>query len=139
MKHALLIALCCTLFTIASGCGNTISTYPPSIDDYVKNSDGRGTAQMWGITFDVVEPVGTSAGSSFDGSLSTDPKKTDARVDITLGDVEIRLDKTPGNPITLTVNGNDLGTLEVGDTVSIDKDRNVQVNGAAREPENAAL
>ena len=126
--------MCCTLLAALSGCGeDTRDTYPPSSGDYVKNSNGLGTARVWGITFDVVEPVGTSAGSHFDGSLSSDPEKTDARIDITIGDVVMRLEKIPGRPITFEFGGMAYGTLEVGDKVTIDKERTVRVNGSLRQ------
>lgn len=138
MKHPLLFALCCTILAVHIGCGqNTATPYPPSSGDYVKNFDGRGTAKVWGITFDVAEPVGRSAGSRFDGSPSNDPEKTDARIEITIGDVKILLEKIPGSPITFGFNGDNYGTLEIGDKVSLDNERNVKVNGSERKPEEA--
>ena len=131
-----LLATYCTLLAALAGCGQaTKDTYPPSSGDYVKNSGGLGTAKVWGISFDVEEPVGESTGSRFNGSLSSEPEKTNARIEITIGDVKIRLEKVPGSPITFEFNDKKYRTLEVGDKVSIDKERNVKVNGSSREPQ----
>ena len=136
MKHTLLITTCCTFLATLSGCEQGTGTYPPSTGDYVKNSGGQGTAKVWGIAFDVAEPVGSSAASRFDGSLSSDPEKTDARNEITIGDdVKFRLEKIPGVPITFEFNGKKYGTLEIGDKVSIDRERKVKVNGSLRQAE----
>lgn len=88
--------------------------------------------------FEVTEPVGGSAGSEFDGMLHSDAEQTDARHCFNLGDdVSIRLEKVPGRPITFQMNGRRYGTLEVGDQVRIDRDRQVIVNGAMRQPSAA--
>lgn len=124
------------------GCGEKISTkkagiFPPTDGDFVRNLDGRGTAQVWGITFDVADPVGGSASAHFEGMLSNS-EKTDARTKITVGDdVNIRLEKVPGSGITFQFNGARYGTLEVGDNVVIDKERNVTVNDTRHRPEDA--
>ncbi|MGB0581184.1 MAG: ankyrin repeat domain-containing protein [Limisphaerales bacterium] len=110
-------------------------TYPPTKGNFVKNLKGHGTARVWGIMFDVIEPVGHASGSSFEGGLHSDPEKTDARNNFYLGDdVKIRLEKVPGRPITFELNGNRYGTLEPGDKVSIDKERSVKVNATIRKP-----
>ena len=107
--------------------------------DFVKNSAGKGTAQVWGINFDVADPVGVSAGSHIEGTISSDFDQSDVWNEITLGDdVKIRLEKVPGNTITFKLNGKVLGTIEVGDIVVIDKKRNVMVNGTIRQPESTA-
>jgi len=126
---------------VLPGCGETkTAVYPPTDGDFVKNSDGQGTAKVWGISFDVADPVGNAAGSKFDGGLHSDPEQTDARINITLGDdVNIQLEKVPGSLITFKLNGKMYGALEVGDTVIIDKERKVKVNDTARQSESAGL
>jgi hypothetical protein len=138
MKHALLLTMYCIFITVLSSCGRdqSTSTDPVLSGGTVTNFDGRGTASVWGITFDVVEPVGTSAGSRLDGTISSDPDETNARNEITIGDdVKIRLEKVPGSAITFGLNGKKYGTLEAGDTVLIDGERNVNVNDSLRHPE----
>jgi hypothetical protein len=141
MKHRLIVATCLTLLLALTGCGERktgTGTYPPTDGDFVTNLDGRGTAKVWGIRFEVADPVGAASGSEFEGGLHSDPEQTNARVKITLGDdVDIQLQKVPGSPITFKLNGKPYGTLEVGDRVIIDKERNVKVNDTARQPEGA--
>ena len=142
MRHQWIFTTFCTLLIALVGCGEKISTkkvgtFPPTAGDFVKNLDGRGTAQVWGMTFDVAEPNDGASGSSFEGTLSHS-EKTDARHTITMGDdVNIRLEKVPGSGITFQFNGENYGTLEVGDNVVIDKERNVTVNGTGHRPEDA--
>jgi hypothetical protein len=140
MKNRLIVATFFTLILALVGCGEKkTSTYPPTDGDFVKNSDGRGTAQVWGMHFDVVDTVGNTAGSEFEGGLHSDTEQTDGRIKITLGDdVNIRLEKVHGSPITFKLNGKMYGALEVGDRVLIDKERNVKVNDTARQSEGAA-
>lgn len=123
-----------------AGCGEKkTATHPPTDGDFVRNSESRATAQVWGMHFDVADPVGTAAGSESEGGLHSDPEQTDARVKVTLGDdVSIQLEKIPGRPITFQLNGKPYGTLEVGDRVVIDKERNVKVNDTARPSVDAA-
>ena len=87
-------------------------TYPPSKGDFISNMKDRGTAQLWGIRFEIAEPVGTSAESTFDGGLHSLPEKTDGRQKFTLGeDIEVQLEKVPDSPITFQFNGKAYGTL----------------------------
>ena len=137
MKHQFVSITLCMLVLALVGCRDKNQahppTYPPSEGDFVKNIDGRGTAQIWSIDFEVAETVGRTVASHFEGGLHSDPEKTNARVNITLGDdVKIRLEKIPGSPITLQFNNEDYGTVEVGDKVVIDKERNVSINGQVR-------
>ncbi len=136
MKHRLIFATFCTLLFAIVGCKKReIITYPPSKGDFVTNSDGLGTARVWGIDFEVAELVGGDSGSEFEGMLHSNPEQTDARIKITFGDdVKIRLEKVPGSPITFQLNGKDYGALKLADKVAIDKERNVTVNGAIRQP-----
>jgi hypothetical protein len=142
MRHRWIFATFCTLLIALVGCGEKISTknvviFPPADGDFVNNLDGRGTAQVWGMTFEVAEPIGGVSGSFFEGMLSHS-EKTDARHTIKMGDdVNILLEKVPGSGITFQFNGENYGTLEVGDNVVIDKERNVTVNGTMHRPEDA--
>ena len=123
------------LLLLIAGCGKVAPTYPPSDGDFVRNIDEQGTAQVWGIQFSADKPVGNKASSSFTGQLHSDPEKTDARISVELGDdIHIKLEKIPGSPITLEMNGQSYGSLEVGDRVAIDEQREVQVNDMLRQP-----
>ncbi|AQT67829.1 hypothetical protein STSP2_00980 [Anaerohalosphaera lusitana] len=138
MKHKLTLAASLMLLLAILGCPkeDSPSTYPPTSGNFVKNIDGRGIAKVWGIDFEVAETVGGGAASKFEGQLHSDPDQTDAQVEVTIGDdVNIRLEKFPGSPVTLQFNNNNYGTVEVGDKVVIDAQRNVMVNGNLRKPE----
>lgn len=143
IANRLLIAICLTLLLALSGRGERKSgagTYPPTNGDFVTNLDGRGTARVWGICFEVADPVGKASGSEFEGGLHSDLEQTDARVRIALGDdVGILLEKVPGSPITFTLNERSYGTLDVGDQVIIDKERNVTINGTERQAEGPGV
>ena len=121
---------------ILAGCGQPLQppATPFSSGGHVTNDRGHGTAEVWGISFDVSEVGSSAAGSEFRGTISIKPEETTARDEITLGNVKIVLEKRHGEPITLAVNGKGLGTVEVGSTVEIDKERNVTVNGTVRKP-----
>ncbi len=129
--------VCLSSLMVFGGCGQEeIGTYPPSSGDFVENLDGRGTAKVWGIEFEVLSVVGSLTRSQFEGGLHSDPEKTDAQIDINLGDdVAVHLEKRPGSGITFQLNGKSYGSLEVGDKVLIDSERAVQVNDVSRQPE----
>jgi len=97
MKNPLIVLTSFILLLGFVGCRKKGSTYPPTDGDFVKNRDGRGTAQVWGIAFDVADPVGSGSSSQFEGGLHSNPERTDARIKVTLGDdVNIRLEKGTG-------------------------------------------
>ena len=121
---------------ILAGCGKQppTSVNPFSSGGHVTNKSGHGTAEVWGISFDVQEAGSNAAGSEFSGTISIKPEETHVLDKITLGDVKITIEKRHGAPITLAVNGKSFGTVEVGSTVEIDNKRNVVVNGTVRKP-----
>lgn len=117
-----------------SGCGDGL--YPPTSGDYVKTDSGLGQAQAWGIDFEIRNTGGGGAAVGGSGGRNVDPEKTDARKTLTLGQYEIVLEKVPGTPITMTINDQTYGTVEVGDRVRIAR-KIVRVNGVVREPESS--
>lgn len=131
MRIAILILLSSILL---SGCGDDL--YPPSSGDYVRTDSGLGQAQAWGIDFEIRNTGGGGAAVGGSGGRNVDPEKTDARKTVTLGQYEIVLEKVPGTPITMTINDQTYGTVEVGDRVTIAR-KIVRVNGVVREPESS--
>jgi hypothetical protein len=134
MGKTTLILMPLILVTLASlsGCGNDL--YPPTGGDFVTTSSGYGTAQAWGIDFEIKNTGGGGAMVGAFGGRSIDPEKTDARKEITLGQYAIVLEKVPGSPITMTINEQEYGTVEIGDSIKI-ASVVVRVNGVIREPE----
>jgi hypothetical protein len=97
----------------------------------VDSNTGLATGQALGIDFEVM-------GASW-AQLKADlrPGQSHGRTEITLADdVMIQLEMfSEGSAITFKLNGNNFDDLEEGDKVVIDEDRNVTVNGTAREPQ----
>ena len=135
MNHRLLITTFGMFLIALGGCEKAKSpSPPPSNPDFVRIADGQGTAKVWGISIDVANATGTAA-SSFAGA-NIYAKDKDVREELTIGDdVKIVLDQKAGKPITFEFNGKKYGTLKSGDKVSINKERNVTVNGKSRQAE----
>jgi hypothetical protein len=120
------------------GCGGTSTPpFPPSDGDFVQNNDGVGTAQVFGIDFSV---RANSSGASTDVAFHAnfiDPEQSSATKRFTMGDdVTIQLDSVDETEVRFMFNDQDFGTLNVGDDVVIDDERNVEVNGTARWPKS---
>jgi len=131
VQIAILILLSSLLL---SGCGDGL--YPPTSGDYVKTDSGFGQAQAWGIDFEIRNTGGGGAAVQMSGVRNVDPEKTGARRTITMGQYEIVLEKVPGTPITMTINDESYGTVEIGDSIRIAR-KIVRVNGVVREPESS--
>jgi len=119
------------LLITATGCDPPTPAQPQAFNVLIK--DGRGTAEAWGISFDVAETTSERVVGREEGTSSSNPEETNLRRTITLSDVTIVLEKRSVAPITLKINGKPFGDLQTGDKVTIDKDRNIKVNDAARE------
>lgn len=120
------------------GCGGTSTpALPHTTGDFVKNKDGVGTAQVFGIDFSVrVNSSGASTDVAIDAN-SVDPEQSSARKRFTLGDdITIQLDSVDESEIRFIFNDQVFGTLDVGDKVVIDDERNVEVNGIPRSPKS---
>lgn len=133
MRMTQRIATALGMLLLAGGCGNDL--YPPTSGDFVRTSSGLGEAQAWGIDFEIKNTGGGGARVSVSGGRSLDPEKTDARKEITLGQYAIVLEKVPGSPITLTINDQKYGSVEIGDSIRIAR-KVVRVNGVVREPQS---
>jgi hypothetical protein len=121
------------------GCGGTSTpALPPTTGDFVKNNDGVGTAQVFGIDFSV---RANSGGASTDAAIDAnfvDPEQSSARKRFTLGDdITIQLESVDESKVRFMFNDQNFGTLNVGDKVVIDDERNVEVNGTPRVPKPA--
>ena len=81
-----------------AGCGQKSQTTTSlfSSGGHVNNRDGHGTAEVWGISFDVLETGSHDTGSELSGTVSSNPDETDVRNEIILGDVTIVLEKRHG-------------------------------------------
>ena len=104
----------------ATECGN-----------FVQNSSGRATARAEGVDFEVIQPG--AGGARFLSSSSSRGKRAESRSEITMGDVRVVVKKRDGR-IDFAVNGTSYGNLHKGDSVVINRERKVTVNGRRREP-----
>lgn len=118
------------------GCGETSKpTIPPTTGDFANNNDGVGTAQVFGVDFSVhVDSSGASTDDAIHANF-VEPEQSSARKRFTLGDdITIQLDSVDESEVRFMFNDQDFGTLNVGDRVVIDDERNVEVNGSPRSP-----
>lgn len=119
------------------GCGGTSTpTIPPTAGDFVKNNEGVGTAQVFGIDFSVrVKSSGASTNDAIEANF-VDPEQSNARKRFTFGDeITIQLESLDAAKVRFLFNDQNYGTLNVGDKVVIDEDHMVEVNGTVRSPE----
>ncbi len=133
--------LACAGAAIALGhraSGPSFVLRPPSAEEpgppggsYVRISGDRGMARAEGVDFEVVEPGG--GGSRFLGRSGLGGDHSESRCEITLGDVLIVVETADGRT-RFSVNGTDYGSVGEGDSVVIDRQREVRVNGEPREP-----
>jgi len=99
----------------------------------MSNLNGTATGTVWGVSILVNEPGGGKMGSKWEGTVSSISGMS-GKETITAGTVTIELLKQPSiEIITFRVNGKDYGGIEVGDSLTIDADRTVTVNGEPRE------
>jgi len=98
---------------------------------YVRISGDRGMARAEGVDFEVLEPGG--GGSRFLGRSGSGGGRSESRCEIALGDVLIVVTTVDGRT-RFSVNGADYGSVGQGDSVVIDREREVRVNGQRREP-----
>ena len=108
--------------------------------DSVTNQNGEGTGEVAGVKIEVQGLKDKSAGVTHAFDLSQGPEGTGAseRWDVNFGEVRLVLERENDGPIMVKVDGKIYGTVEKGDRLVIDKDRNVSVNGQSRVEEKTA-
>jgi hypothetical protein len=122
------------------GCGGSSTPeIPPTTGDFVKNNNGVGTAQVFGIDFRVSV---NSGGASTEDSIAANfvaAEQSSARKRFTFGDdITIQLDSVNQAEVGFIFNGQNFGNLNVGDEVVIDDERHVQFNATPRLPMSAS-
>lgn len=103
----------------------------PGGGNYARNEGDHGTARAEGVDFEVLEPGG--GGSRCFGRSTSGGGRSESRCEIALGDVQIVV-KTVDGRTRFSVNGTDYGSVSEGDSVVIDREREVRVSGQRREP-----
>jgi hypothetical protein len=119
-----------------AGCGsNPAPTIPPTIGDFVRNNDGVATAQVFGITFRANTRSSGATTNDVIVANFLDPEMSSARKRFTIGDdIMIQLTSVDDSKVSFVFNDKDFGSLNIGDEVVIDDERNVEVNGTSRSP-----
>lgn len=134
MKHKTIITTFCALLALLGCDRKAISTSSVVGPFNVSSDTGIATGQAFGIEFKIAGASGAEIASDISSS-----SKSSSRTEITLADdLKIKL-KTmnEGTSVTLDLNGKNFGTLERGDKVEIEKNRNVMVNGEKRTSEDS--
>ena len=133
MQHRSRLALSCTFLMALVGCERNESSLSAG-PFKVNGTTGIATGQALGIDFEVAGATGVQS------EWDLKPGQSSGRVEVALADdgkIQVEL-LSGGRPITFQLNGTNYGTLEVGDKVVIDEDRNVTVNDTRREPQSSS-
>lgn len=137
MRNSIFALLSALLFTLF-GCNSAPAPpFPPTVNDFVRNDPTGGTAKVFGINFQV-ETTSNGASTEFDFHANfADPSQSRAKIRFTFGDdVNVLLESIDQTKVRFQFNDRDFGTLNVGDEVTINEQRAVEVNGVIRSPES---
>jgi len=109
---------------------------------HVTNRDGHvtGVIPEINVKFDVLDVKTGGAGSSHTveaGSKAGGAQSMHTRWEITAGEVEIEFERSDDGPVSLAVDGEDFGTINEGDVLLIDAQRQVLINARRRESRGA--
>lgn len=127
MKQTLALAISGIVLASLLGCvGEKTSISSGSF--HVDSNTGLAIGEALGIEFEVANATGVHTVSQLSAGK---PEHTSAQLEIKLAeDLTIRLEMLEaGGPVSLEVNDVEITTLNAGDRVVIDEDRNVTVNG----------
>lgn len=119
--------------TLACGCiaSKTVGT---AAGDSVTNQNGLGTGTVAGVRIEVRDL--TTNDASVNHSIQTASGQNFSEShdvwQITLGEVLIVFQRHQGQSIHVTIDGHSYGTLQPGDSLLIDENRTVLVNGVER-------
>ena len=94
-----------------------------------------GTAELADVRIRVLDIEKGTTGQLGEGHVQYNKETgtVDSRPSVTFADLKIEIAVT-GNKRTLLVNGDDYGEVKRGDKVTVDEQRQVQVNGETRRP-----
>lgn len=117
------------------GCGETEPVWPSRPqDDWIKNVNGKGMANIWGVAMNVNGIGDSSVTYTPQAVLGATSEESSGKNVIGFGSTVIELATTGSDKLQLTVNGRKFGTVRVGSRVSIDEEGSVFVGDEVREP-----
>ena len=129
------------VISVCIGCDTSLfSTRGPtkplrfSTGSKMRNLEAKASGEVWGVRIHIAETNGGGISSTFVGGVSATKGALDAKQTIVAGDVTIEFAADGFEPISLKVNSKEYGTIEEGDELSIDADRNVTINSELRMP-----
>ncbi len=129
------------VISVCIGCDTSLfSTRGPakplrfSTGSKMRNLEAEASGEVWGVRIHIAETNGGGISSTFVGGVSATKGALDAKQTIIAGDVTIEFAADGFEPISLKVNSKEYGTIEEGDELSIDADRNVTINSELRMP-----
>ncbi len=117
------------------GCGQATNTWPSLVkNDWVKNVNGKGMGNVWGVIFDVAGIDDTELSINPDVTLGNSCSETTGKNVIVFGKKVIELETTGTEALKLSINGMRYGNVRIGNRVVIDVDGNVYVEQQLRKP-----
>ena len=143
MKHSIMIrtGLFILLSFCTAGCGKqrvSTETTVTTNGGSVSNTNGKGEGTVAGVKITVLGLESHSAGvaSGADVAQDNDGTRKSETWYIDFGEVSIGFRREDDEPIALSVNGKDYGSVTEGDELVIDENRVVSVNGKKRDAGN---
>lgn len=138
MKHlvqSLFAVLIVAMLLTFAGCGKSTDTWPSQAkNDWIKNVNGKGMANVWGVIFDVSGVEGSEVSINPETTLGTSHEETTGKNVIVFGKKVIGLETTGTESLKLSINGTRYGTVRINNRVVIDIDGNVYVDQQLRKP-----
>ena len=119
---------------ICSGCSVTGVTSITTKGDSVTNQGGSGNGTVAGVNIRVLGLKQKDAAVTHSGTTVQGPENNSEhdRWEVAFGEVKLVLECSNDQPISLTIDGLDYGTVARDDDLLIDADRKVTVNGEER-------
>ena len=126
--------LACLIF-VAGGCSSE-PTWPSKIEnDWIKNVQGKGMANVWGVICDIADIGDEAVSINPQANLGITAAETTGKNVLVFGPKKIiELETTGTQAIKLSINGKNFGDVVVGNRVVIDTDGNVYVDQQLRKP-----
>ena len=123
-----------SLIFLSAGCNPQGSVpLPPTDSDFIESTPDLLTARILSIDFKVHGNIGGVSNSTDIRASLSDPNKSKHKVFLNLGkDRTLNLNAVDENVVEFTFSEKNMGTLQVGDKVTIDADDTVKVNGKLR-------
>ena len=117
------------------GCGKSPETWPSNVqNDWIKNVNGKGMANVWGVIFDVAGVEDTEISINPEATLGSSSSETTGKNVLVFGKKVIELETTGTESLKLSINGMRYGNVRINNRVVMDVDGNVYVDQKLRKP-----